>query len=115
MSLSQFLETFPLSWETQHWTEAWLAGIVTLLGTFDFVLFIKAGGLWTSTETQLKLLQTSLLSPVEPAQPQLDGEHSGAEILCPTAEELRDNEPVDVTSSIYPRLWALQQMWILMG
>lgn len=53
MRLSQFLEKFPLSRETQHWTEAWLAGIATLLGTFDFVLFIKAGGLCTSTETHL--------------------------------------------------------------
>lgn len=65
------------------------SGDCVTAGNLDFVLFIKAGGLCTSSETHLTY-PPSLLSPVEPAQqiapPQADGKHSSAGILRLTTD-----------------------------
>lgn len=89
-------------------------------GNLDFVLFIKAGGLCTSSETHLTY-PPSLLSPDEPAQqiaPRSQMENTAAQgfsVLLQKSRPTLSDEPVDVTSSIYLELRALQQMWILMG
>lgn len=85
------------------------SGDCVTAGNLDFVLFIKAGGLCTSSETHLTY-SPSLLSPVEPAEqiapPQPDGKHSSARILCLTTEG-----PSDAQRQWAPRCDLLHFSW----